>query len=83
MSLSEWLRAGPHALALGPAVPFTPGGRKQLRFPIRIEASGMRRVDVEPATWQHLGRAGRYVDTTTSGALMVVIECTVDSPIDQ
>ncbi|GHD42938.1 hypothetical protein D9V29_00475 [Mycetocola manganoxydans] len=70
-------------LTLGPAVPVTPGGRQRLRFPITIEASGMRRVDVEPATWQHLGRAGRYVDTTTSGALMVVIECTVDSPIDQ
>ncbi|HEV7848682.1 MAG TPA: hypothetical protein VGO88_05085 [Mycetocola sp.] len=73
-----------HAVVtLGPAVPLASKGRPRLRFPIQIEARGMRRVDVEPATWQHLGRTGRYVDTTTTGALMVVIECTVDSPIDQ
>ncbi|MET0933267.1 MAG: hypothetical protein ABWX56_06100 [Mycetocola sp.] len=73
-----------HAVVtFGPAVPIPGKGRPRLRFPIQIEARGMRRVDVEPATWQHLGRAGRYVDTTTTGALMVVIECTVESPIDQ
>jgi hypothetical protein len=72
-----------HAVVtFGPAIPFAQKGRQRLRFPITIEARGMRRVDVEPATWQHLGRTGRYVDTTTTGALMVVIECTVDSPID-
>lgn len=73
-----------HAVVtFGPAVPVPEKGRPRLRFPIQIEARGMRRVDVEPATWQHLGRTGRYVDTTTTGALMVVIECTVESPIDQ
>ncbi|WP_411721923.1 hypothetical protein [Mycetocola sp.] len=73
-----------HAVVtFGPAAPIASRGRPQLRFPITIEARGMRRVDVEPATWQHLGRTGRYVDTTTTGALLVVIECTVDSPIDQ
>ena len=69
-------------VTLGPSVATTVGGKPRLRFPIQIEAKGMRRVDVEPATWQHLSRAGRYVDTTTPSALMVVIECTVDSPID-
>jgi hypothetical protein len=73
-----------HAIVtFGPAVPVPSKGRPRVRFPIQIEARGMRRVDVEPATWQHLSRTGRYVDTTTTGALMVVIECTVDSPIDQ
>ncbi len=69
-------------ITLGPSVG-TGSGRGGIRFPIQIEAKGMRRVDVEPATWQHLGRAGRYVDSTTPGALMVVIECTVESPIDR
>jgi hypothetical protein len=69
-------------VTLGPSVATTVSGKPRLRFPIQIEAKGMRRVDVEPATWQHLSRAGRYVDTTTPRALMVVIECTVDSPID-
>lgn len=77
-------RTARHAVVtLGPSVATTSAGRPRLRFPIQIEAKGMRRVDVEPATWQHLSRAGRYVDTTTPSALMVVIECTVDSPIDQ
>ena len=77
-------RTTSHAVVtFGPTVSITSKGRPLLRFPIQIQARGMRRVDVEPATWQHLGRAGRYVDTTTTGALMVVIECTVDSPIDQ
>ena len=77
-------RTARHAVVtLGPSVAITSGGKPRLRFPIQIEARGMRRVDVEPATWQHLSRAGRYVDTTTPSALMVVIECTVDSPIDQ
>ncbi|MET1053521.1 MAG: hypothetical protein ABWX65_12860 [Mycetocola sp.] len=70
-------------VTLGPAVATSGRGGHRLRFPIQIEAEGMRRVDVEPATWQHLSRAGRYVDTTTPRALMVVIECTVDSPIDR
>ncbi|MFU8945693.1 hypothetical protein ACLRGF_03075 [Mycetocola zhadangensis] len=69
-------------VTLGPAVPETSARRVGLRFPIQIEAKGMRRVDVEPATWQHLSRAGRYVDSTTPSALMVVIECTVENPID-
>ncbi|SFN78052.1 hypothetical protein SAMN05216219_2093 [Mycetocola miduiensis] len=73
-----------HAVVtFGPSAPVASTGRPRVRFPIEIEARGMRRVDVEPATWQHLGRTGRYVDTTTTGALMVVIECAVDSPIDQ
>jgi hypothetical protein len=76
-------RTARHAVVtFGPATPLVSKGRPRLRFPIQIEARGMRRVDVEPATWQHLGRTGRYVDTTTTGALMVVIECAVDSPID-
>ena len=70
-------------VTLGPAVPRASAHRIGLRFPIQIEAKGMRRVDVEPATWQHLSRAGRYVDSTTPSALMVVIECTVDNPIDR
>lgn len=70
-------------MTFGPSVIGTPPQRGGIRFPIQIEAKGMRRVDVEPGTWQHLGRAGRYVDSTTPGALMVVIECTVDSPIDR
>ncbi|GGF01398.1 hypothetical protein [Mycetocola zhadangensis] len=69
-------------VTLGPAVQETSAHRNGLRFPIQIEAKGMRRVDVEPATWQHLSRAGRYVDSTTPSALMVVIECTADNPID-
>jgi hypothetical protein len=70
-------------VTLGPAVSEASAHRSGLRFPIQIEAKGMRRVDVEPATWQHLSRAGRYVDSTTPSALMVVIECTVDNPIDR
>ena len=70
-------------VTFGPAVPRASGHRIGIRFPIQIEAKGMRRVDVEPATWQHLSRAGRYVDSTTPSALMVVIECTVDNPIDR
>ncbi|MCP2031752.1 hypothetical protein L1277_001850 [Okibacterium sp. HSC-33S16] len=70
-------------VTLGPAVQETSAHRGGIRFPIQIEAQGMRRVDVEPATWQHLSRAGRYVDSTTPRALMVVIECTVDNPIDR
>lgn len=70
-------------VTFGPAVPRASAHRIGIRFPIQIEAKGMRRVDVEPATWQHLSRAGRYVDSTTPSALMVVIECTVDNPIDR
>ena len=70
-------------VTFGPAVPDTSALRVGIRFPIQIEAQGMRRVDVEPATWQHLSRTGRYVDSTTPSALMVVIECTADNPIDR
>ena len=71
-ALTEWIRGAATDIRMVAAVPTWPELLTHSEFP----------VDVEPATWQHLSRAGRYVDTTTPSALMVVIECTVDSPID-
>jgi len=54
--------------------------RHDLRFTVTIDVDGLRRVDVDPATWDNLGRLGSYVDTATARALRVEIECRVMNP---
>ncbi|GAB3615965.1 hypothetical protein GCM10027416_05220 [Okibacterium endophyticum] len=59
------------------------GPHHDVVFSISIDIGGLRRVDVDPATWDHLGRVGSYVDTASAHAFHVEIECTVVNPADR
>ncbi|QEE61796.1 hypothetical protein FVA74_09595 [Salinibacterium sp. dk2585] len=51
--------------------------------PISIVTTGMPRNRVDPATWEAIGKVGRYTDSTQDSSLRVEIQCLVDNPADQ
>lgn len=72
------------AITVGPATESveTVTGRK-ITIPISIETTGVPRGRVDPATWDAIGRVGRYADSTQDSSLRVDIACLVDNPADR
>jgi len=60
----------------------TAAGRK-ITIPIVIETTGVPRARVDPATWDAIGRVGRYADSSQDSSLRVDIACLVDNPADR
>jgi hypothetical protein len=72
------------SLTIGPATESieTPAGRK-IAVPIVITTTGAPRNRVDPATWEAIGRVGKYSDSTENQSLRVDIQALVDNPADQ
>jgi hypothetical protein len=51
--------------------------------PIVIATTGVSRNRVDPATWNAIGKVGRFIDSTQNSSLRVEIECVVANPADQ
>ncbi|WP_403020320.1 hypothetical protein [Salinibacterium sp. GXW1014] len=56
---------------------------RMVGVPISIVTTGMPRNRVDPATWEAIGKVGRYTDSTQDSSLRVEIQCLVDNPADQ
>ncbi|WP_051972997.1 hypothetical protein [Cryobacterium sp. MLB-32] len=89
--LTIWLLVGeargPAAsvsLRFGPIIPTTGDGpvRRQLRFPLELDTSGVPRRRVDSETWQAIRSVGPHIDSNRDGTLQVAIECSVDNPAD-
>ncbi|MBF0671487.1 MAG: hypothetical protein IR160_02750 [Salinibacterium sp.] len=69
-------------LTIGPAEG-TQRVDRMVSVPISIVTTGMPRNRVDPATWEAIGKVGRYTDSTQDSSLRVEIQCLVDNPADQ
>jgi hypothetical protein len=54
-----------------------------VNVPIVITTTGIQRNRVDPATWNAIGKVGRFIDSTQNSSLRVEIECVVTNPADQ
>ena len=71
-------------LTLGPiksTVGEAPG--HTVTIPIVITTTGIPRNRVDPTTWNAIGKAGRFIDSTQNSSLRVEIECIVANPANQ
>lgn len=69
-------------VALGPLDPNRTAGGDRLLIPLRFEVSGLKRNRVDPGVWEALDRVGRYSDSTTSNAVVIELDCSVENPVD-
>lgn len=69
-------------LTIGPAEG-TQRVDRMVSVPISIVTTGTPRNRVDPATWEAIGKVGRYTDSTQDSSLRVEIQCLVDNPADQ
>lgn len=69
-------------LTIGPAEG-TQRVDRMVSVPIALVTTGMPRNRVDPATWDAIGKVGRYTDSTQDSSLRVEIQCLVDNPADQ
>jgi hypothetical protein len=71
-------------VTLGPIVPTrAPGPHHTVAVPIVVVTTGVPRNRVDPATWNAIGKVGRFLDSTMNSSLRVEIECMVANPADQ
>jgi len=77
-------KASPTAqLTLGPVTAPREPGSRSIAVPLVITTTGVARNRVDPATWDAIGKVGRFIDSTQNSSLRVEIECVVDNPADQ
>ncbi|TXN31342.1 hypothetical protein [Lacisediminihabitans profunda] len=77
-------KASPTAqLTLGPVTAPREPGSKTITVPLVITTTGVSRNRVDPATWDAIGKVGRFIDSTQNSSLRVEIECVVANPADQ
>jgi hypothetical protein len=70
-------------LTLGPVTaPPNPVG-KTITVPVVLTTTDVARNRVDPATWDAIGKVGRFVDSTQNSSLRVEIDCVVSNPADQ
>ncbi|GAB3804446.1 hypothetical protein GCM10028798_24720 [Humibacter antri] len=50
---------------------------------IRIQATGIPRRQIDPATWQAIRRVGRYTETGQSAMVRIEVDCLVDASADR
>lgn len=55
----------------------------RVSVPIALTTTGIPRNRVDPATWDAIGKVGRYTDSTRDSSLRVEIDCLVENPADQ
>lgn len=70
-------------LTLGPVTAIPEPGSKMIIVPLVITTTSIARNRVDPATWDAIGKVGRFVDSTRNSSLRVEIECVVVNPADQ
>jgi hypothetical protein len=77
-------KASPTAqVTLGPVTAARQPGSKTITVPLVIATTGVARNRVDPATWDAIGKVGRFIDSTQNSSLRVEIECVVANPADQ
>jgi hypothetical protein len=77
-------KANPTAsLTLGPVTAIPEPGSRTITVPLVITTTSISRNRVDPATWDAIGKVGRFVDSTLNSSLRVEIECVVNNPADQ
>lgn len=70
-------------LTLGPVSATPESGSKTINVPLVITTTSIARNRVDPATWDAIGKVGRFIDSTRNSSLRVEIECLVANPADQ
>jgi hypothetical protein len=70
-------------LTIGPVTAIPEPGSKTITVPLIITTTAVPRNRVDPATWDAIGKVGRFLDSTHNSSLRVEIECIVTNPADQ
>ena len=70
-------------LTIGPVTAIPEPGSKTITVPLVITTTDVPRSRVDPATWDAIGKVGRFLDSTQNSSLRVEIECIVTNPADQ
>lgn len=70
-------------LTIGPVTAIPEPGSKTITVPLVITTTAVPRSRVDPATWDAIGKVGRFLDSTQNSSLRVEIECIVTNPADQ
>ncbi len=70
-------------LTIGPVTAIPEPGSKTITVPLVITTTAVPRSRVDPATWDAIGKVGRFLDSTQNSSLRVEIECVVTNPADQ
>jgi hypothetical protein len=82
--VSDQSKATPTAqLTIGPVTAISEPGSKTITIPLLIATTAVPRSRVDPATWDAIGKVGRFIDSTHNSSLRVEIECVVANPADQ
>ena len=82
--VSDQSKATPTAqLTNGPVTASPDPGSKSITVPLVITTTAVPRNRVDPATWDAIGKVGRFLDSTQNSSLRVEIECIVMNPADQ
>ena len=82
--VSDQSKATPTAqLTIGPVTAISDPGSKSITVPLVITTTAVPRNRVDPATWDAIGKVGRFLDSTQNSSLRVEIECIVINPADQ
>ncbi|MET4781728.1 hypothetical protein [Glaciihabitans sp. UYNi722] len=71
------------SLTLGPVTTAPEPGSRTITVPLVITTTAISRNRVDPATWDAIGKVGRFIDSTHNSSLRVEIECRVNNPADQ
>ncbi|MHC5796922.1 hypothetical protein ACVXZ4_12255 [Lacisediminihabitans sp. FW035] len=82
--VSDQSKATPTAqLTIGPVTAIPDPGSKTITVPLVITTTAVPRNKVDPATWDAIGKVGRFLDSSQNSSLRVEIECIVTNPADQ
>jgi disulfide bond formation protein DsbB len=82
--VSDQSKATPTAqLTIGPVTAIPEPGSKTITVPLVITTTAVPRSKVDPATWDAIGKVGRFLDSSQNSSLRVEIECVVTNPADQ
>ena len=82
--VSDQSKATPTAqVTIGPVTAIADPGSKTITVPLVITTTAVPRSKVDPATWDAIGKVGRFLDSTHNSSLRVEIECVVTNPADQ
>jgi hypothetical protein len=76
-------RSSTAQLTLGPVSSPADPVSKMITVPIVLTTTEVARNRVDPATWDAIGKVGRFVDSTQNSSLRVEIDCVVSNPADQ
>ncbi|MBG6107604.1 hypothetical protein [Frigoribacterium sp. CG_9.8] len=82
--VSDQSKSSPTAqLTIGPVTAVSEAGSNNITVPLIITTTAVPRSRVDPATWEAIGKVGRFLDSTQDSSLRVEIECIVTNPANQ